>query len=75
LDDGRKFAGCFDVKCSDSGSEYEVRTFSGRRKLNFTCKYKGQRSEGMKYNFDFICQDPLKVCEQKTNCKNDCNYR
>jgi hypothetical protein len=63
------------VKCNRSGNMYKVITHSGEEELEIVCKDKGQRSTGFKYNFNFICEDPHKICKKTTSCPHDCHFR
>lgn len=72
---GERFSECFKVLCNRSRTRYKVKTHSGREELDFICSEKGQKSSGFKYNFNFFCEDPKKVCKKMTPCENDCYFR
>ena len=50
-------------------------THTGKKKLSFTCDKKGKKCKDIQYGFDFVCQDPRKVCKAKSSCPFDCHYR
>jgi hypothetical protein len=66
---------CFKVTCAEDKKSYTVHTHTGQAPLDFLCDLKGKKSEGLTYNFNFICEDPAIICAAHTECPDDCHNR
>lgn len=72
---GDRFGECFAVKCNRDRTKYKVFTHTGKKKLTFVCDRSGKKSRDIRYDFDFVCQDPRDVCQPQTSCPFDCHHR
>ena len=74
-EDSSSMSGCYKITCAEDKKSYTVHTNSGTAALDFVCDSKGKKSEGLSYNFNFICEDPAEICQTITTCPDDCHFR
>jgi hypothetical protein len=77
---GKNSVDCFDIKCHDDRSKYDIFLKKGYGGFNdyftFTCDQKNKKiPRYLRARFNFKCKDPYEICDGFTSCMNDCHNR